>query len=144
MIYNAGMRNAILLVLAIALFAPIPPGLGHGGTYNTLSRVYWCIGDYVCNHEYAHWLDHHQGWISESPEFQSAYGEFIEAGNNQCLMFRAAVRLDGNDWREIYADLYAIYGGRPPPNFYEFYPKIDALALCAQVGAITICRQVAR
>jgi hypothetical protein len=138
------MKFMILLALIVALFAPFPPGLGHGGTYNTFSGVYWCSSDYVCNHEYAHWLDHHQNWVSSSPEYQKAFSDFISAGNDQCLMFRAVVRLEGSDWREIYADLYAIYGGRPPPNFYEFYPQVETLALCAGNRMLTICRQIAK
>jgi hypothetical protein len=66
----------IALALLVSIFTlPVRAGTAHGA-YNTISRLYWCDTRAACFHEIGHKLDQEGGWISHTPEFDTAFQEY--------------------------------------------------------------------
>lgn len=130
MIVKKALEVILSGILAL-VFLPISiiPGQNNG-MYNTVTRLYWCKTDSACLHEYAHWLDQEELWVSETEAFQEAFLAWTSEASNYAnaveldeLGLRASL-LVGKPWKEVYAEVYVLAGGNLPANMRPFYPQL--------------------
>jgi hypothetical protein len=106
-----------LFIIASLLFVLPIPVRGQTGAYNTISGLFWCRDEISCLHEQAHYIDFHNGMISDSEDFRNAVTVYIFVGRKYHYI--------GMPMREIYATVYAESGGAVPDLLNDFYIEID-------------------
>ena len=118
----------VLILFLLWLLLPIPSRFdGKKGYINYLSGIYWCTDSFSCKHEEGHLIDLQNHWISETDEFQIALLVYlmVEIQENRISLNNPAQQILVNmvqEPREVYADIYAIFGGNIPDCLKEFYP----------------------
>lgn len=130
-------------LVAFIIFFPIPNSPSNTGMYNPNSRIYWCTTDYICLHEYAHWLDQDMGWISKSEGFQTTMKIYMAGTIHGTNEDSEVIDLIGKNWQEIYAYFYANHDGNVPDEFEAFYPYRNTTTECLNLFDIRICQEVA-
>jgi len=119
------MKKIAFLLLAAYILLPIPLG-NVSGVYNTVTGIMWCRTDADCRHEIAHYIDDTNGWTSETVEYRDALTTYLlvelkvdtRPGDPLAVDI---VKMTGKPVKEIYADIYAMTNGEPPPSLREFY-----------------------
>jgi len=109
----------VIYLLLIWLLLPIPIG-NQVAAYNTLSQTFFCVDQYYCWHEEAHYIDFQNGMISHSKEYKEVIIIYVFTNNND--LSRQIVGMLGNPIEEIYAEIYARTNGSPPEIMKPFYP----------------------
>lgn len=138
------MLNRILILLFIFSYYVLPiPTVGGIGIINRVSGWYWCTDTYTCLHEQAHLMDKRAGWISETSEYADALFVVLVAntktGEHEIETYKA-IRLLGRNQIEVYADIYAIFGGNVPETLKPFYlpPQPARYVIELPKGALNI------
>lgn len=123
------MKKIILVSVLIWLFVPLPIFLhGRTGLYNTTTGLFWCADEISCRHEQAHYIDWHNGKISETEEFRKSVVIYIVADQDYSLI--------GYSMPEIYAWMYA---NGVPVGMEGFYPDNDLHFSCLPFFGGLIC-----
>ncbi|MBN1451122.1 MAG: hypothetical protein JW963_08925 [Anaerolineales bacterium] len=138
------MKRILVLTLFLSwLLLPIPSP-GNKGTFNQITGIRWCSDLYSCLHEQAHFIDKSNNWISQSQEFKEALQIYLiselQFNTDKRAYQVAKLAIGGGDVREIYADLYSLFGGNVPESLREFYlvPNTRECEFWLPVGKVVI------
>jgi len=108
--------------LLLYLLLPIPIG-NQVSAYNTITRSFYCINEYYCDHEKAHYIYQVNEIGGREKEFKETI--IIYVFTQQDDLSKEIVGMLGMPIEEVYAEIYAKTKGNVPPSFSIFYPKIE-------------------
>lgn len=128
--------SVLIIVLCLVSMTLVPlPMQGQNGTYNIISRVYWCADRAGCVHEIGHKLDQESGWPSRSQDFSDTVKTFILVESKQDqpspLLYKMFSEPDFS-MIEMYARIFEWSDGKQeniPVVFRKFYdwPRANKL-----------------
>lgn len=133
-------RITFLSLLAFFVFVLPVPRLGWLGVMNNVSGWYWCTSPSNCLHEQAHLIDKQAGWISKTDEYSEALFRYLVYRSEMGEPEYSIMALLGYSMPEIYARVYAIFGGNVPDTLLSFYPASRPPRLVIELpkGALNI------
>lgn len=90
----------LLIAILIVYFSPVL-FTNSAGFYEPLTGFIYCKTESICLHEQAHKYDHDNGYISRTPEYQTAVTAYINSVGVWVLIFMQT-RTNKNWFNKIY------------------------------------------